>query len=778
MTWTDIEDGENGGSVRTKLNNLGESNDLKAPLESPDFTGTPTVPTASPGTDTDQAASTAFVEAVKAQALGSETLKATGATLEVNKRHVADVGGSAYTVPSCAANDVIVLFASDDYASSPITLTPDSGVTIDGSSDPYSWNEQKTIILRATGTDTWVKSLAPDAGGEILYAANLRSANDGSTTIDTYLDVDSVPAGWMNGSASWFFAAQFAVVSNMGTNALSIVTSDSDTMGIRPQGDYFVHNNSLIAMSPNKPLNSGDWVVMSYDGSELTCWVDSEKVVDADSESFGSGDPGAAAIMGELTASYTYQMGGNLLLNLWFGNEVLTDPEAESLLRTVTSLDDITFASKVDNAWNFGRNGPNNAKGSIGLSEVLGTDAVIEYVPVAPPEYGPPTLADGALTVNNDTTGDFDLSSVLSNPAGDTVTYAKVSGAAHFGAPNPSTGILTVDANGQSAGDQTAVYSVSNGVDPAAEMTLTATITAYTTDLSEDWESGLNGWTAVTDPSAGSTAHQDLVISGATTSKYDETYPVESGINFRISTAGIVDTSYSDFKVFAFDAGGGTWYLCCNNYNTGQWHLRTTTTDPSTIVNGTDLSTDTDLENVTASSTTQDGEFVPFPSGIVSYDGGTFTPVNNWEVGTATSESGTQSAYISVDGGTSNEYENSTAAVTHLYKDVAIPSGTVEAILEFDWKCQGESSYDFLRVFVAPDSVTPVGGTEVSSAYNIDGPSGRYNQSGSWNSESVDITSLAPGNTTVRVIFQWKNDSFGGTNPPAAVDGISLRSTT
>lgn len=39
---------------------------LKAPLESPAFTGTPSVPTASPGTNTTQAASTAFAQSVRA----------------------------------------------------------------------------------------------------------------------------------------------------------------------------------------------------------------------------------------------------------------------------------------------------------------------------------------------------------------------------------------------------------------------------------------------------------------------------------------------------------------------------------------------------------------------------------------------------------------------------------------------------------------------------------------------------------------------------------------
>ena len=46
--------------------------DLKAPLESPSFTGTPTVPTAATNTNTTQAASTAFVKNAIASALSGQ----------------------------------------------------------------------------------------------------------------------------------------------------------------------------------------------------------------------------------------------------------------------------------------------------------------------------------------------------------------------------------------------------------------------------------------------------------------------------------------------------------------------------------------------------------------------------------------------------------------------------------------------------------------------------------------------------------------------------------
>ena len=68
------------------------SNALKAPLASPAFTGTPTVPTAAPGTNTTQAASTAFVTAAVAAGGGGggQPLDATltalaGLTITANK---------------------------------------------------------------------------------------------------------------------------------------------------------------------------------------------------------------------------------------------------------------------------------------------------------------------------------------------------------------------------------------------------------------------------------------------------------------------------------------------------------------------------------------------------------------------------------------------------------------------------------------------------------------------------------------------------------------------
>src|SRR5690606_25063339 len=80
---------------------------------------------------------------------------------------------------------------------------------------------------------------------------------------------------------------------------------------------------------------------------------------------------------------------------------------------------------------------------------------------------------------------------------------------------------------------------------------------------------------------------------------------------------------------------------------------------------------------------------------------------NNWYVGNATGNPGS-SLYISNDEGVSDEYEISGVRVVHAYRDIAVPVGTTDATISFDWKGQGEtSSYDYFRVWLVPVSFIP-----------------------------------------------------------------------
>ena len=87
---------------------------------------------------------------------------------------------------------------------------------------------------------------------------------------------------------------------------------------------------------------------------------------------------------------------------------------------------------------------------------------------------------------------------------------------------------------------------------------------------------------------------------------------------------------------------------------------------------------------------------------------------NQWRVGTATSYSGSRSAYISNNSGTSNAYTITSTSTVHMYRDVAFPTSSVPYTLSFYWKCQGESSYDYLRIFLVNTTVTPTAGSTTS----------------------------------------------------------------
>lgn len=59
---TDLNNNYTSSNVEGALNEIGFNLSTKAPLASPSFTGTPTAPTASAGTNTTQIATTAFVQ--------------------------------------------------------------------------------------------------------------------------------------------------------------------------------------------------------------------------------------------------------------------------------------------------------------------------------------------------------------------------------------------------------------------------------------------------------------------------------------------------------------------------------------------------------------------------------------------------------------------------------------------------------------------------------------------------------------------------------------------
>jgi hypothetical protein len=157
------------------------------------------------------------------------------------------------------------------------------------------------------------------------------------------------------------------------------------------------------------------------------------------------------------------------------------------------------------------------------------------------------------------------------------------------------------------------------------------------------------------------------------------------------------------------------------------------------------------------------------------------TQTNKWFYGSATGNTG-KSIYISNDNGTTNAYTITSTSVVQAYRDIQIPAGTSLASFSFDWKANGESSYDYLRVWLVPASFMPTPGTQTTAATGTPGAPGRiqvgqYNLSGTtWSSYSnpnLNLTNYA--GSVMRLVFEWINDSSGGTQPPVAIDNIVLR---
>ncbi len=145
---------------------------------------------------------------------------------------------------------------------------------------------------------------------------------------------------------------------------------------------------------------------------------------------------------------------------------------------------------------------------------------------------------------------------------------------------------------------------------------------------------------------------------------------------------------------------------------------------------------------------------------------------NQWFASTFVFNAGTRSAYIANDGvGANNNYSNLTR-VSHFYKDIVVPASENEISISFDWKCLGEPGFDYMRVYVAPTTFTPVINVLPSAIYQI---STDLNAHQTWS--NITLYSSCYAGSTMRLIFSWRNDGAFVGNPAMAVDNISVIST-
>lgn len=157
------------------------------------------------------------------------------------------------------------------------------------------------------------------------------------------------------------------------------------------------------------------------------------------------------------------------------------------------------------------------------------------------------------------------------------------------------------------------------------------------------------------------------------------------------------------------------------------------------------------------------------------------TVIHQWVVGTAsTPYAGTRGVYVS-NNGSAHAYTPAGGARTcHFFRNVTIPAGATSITLSFYWKGQGDVTADRFFVSTAPTTITPAANLPVSPSTTIAGATVVWTQTtpaGGYTLANVVLPNALAG-TTFRVIFSWQNDASGaGSNPPAAIDNISLTYT-
>jgi hypothetical protein len=169
---------------------------------------------------------------------------------------------------------------------------------------------------------------------------------------------------------------------------------------------------------------------------------------------------------------------------------------------------------------------------------------------------------------------------------------------------------------------------------------------------------------------------------------------------------------------------------------------------------------------------------------------------NTWQLGTTPSWfTGDRGAFVSSDAGTSWAYNTSTVQTSHFYKDVTFPAGETAINLSFDFRANGnDGNWDNLLVYVTDVAVSPTTGGPINTATTItnwagytNGTTGYYLLQRNGTTTPTTTTNVSYNFTaaqgtycagsTRRIIFTWKNDGGGGSQPPASLDNISLVSS-
>jgi len=161
----------------------------------------------------------------------------------------------------------------------------------------------------------------------------------------------------------------------------------------------------------------------------------------------------------------------------------------------------------------------------------------------------------------------------------------------------------------------------------------------------------------------------------------------------------------------------------------------------------------------------------------------TGTSVNAFVMGNATATEGSRSLYVSNDGYSYNYSVATDTSASYAYIPLNFPAGSYEII--YDWRGEGEEGNDFARLFLAPvsmifdDGNIPSGLSATSlpiGCISLDGGEALCRNS-AWQKASYASFNVTNDNVYYLVAY-WHNDAANGTQPPFAIDNITVRPIT
>ena len=176
---------------------------------------------------------------------------------------------------------------------------------------------------------------------------------------------------------------------------------------------------------------------------------------------------------------------------------------------------------------------------------------------------------------------------------------------------------------------------------------------------------------------------------------------------------------------------------------------------------------------------------------------------NQWCIGSAANNGGSNALYISNDGGTSNKYSNNNT-VSFAYRAFHFEKG--DYVISFDWLCLGEGTnygapYDCMQIILTPASITLQGANSStgtlgaltsfgrntttaqvesegyiqlnsSNPYQANYPFGFLGASTWQSGESCEINISTEGD--YYLVFCWYCDNYTANTPAATVDNLFI----